>query len=143
MFISLLIVAICVYVFFESLSVATESNGLQAYVDELIFRANIYDDDDGLTIISKMFVQFVKECAPFCQVVRYVLNAAASLIVAYWPWQVIKYHLLNSVLHTNYIIPTYTPWLLLIALTLMFNVWGRMVYRIVGDRRVNSRRAAA
>lgn len=143
MFISLLIVAICAYVFLESLSVATESRGLQTYFDELICRANIYDNDDGLTIISKMWIQFVKECAPFCQVVRYVLNASAALIVAYWPWQTIKTQIINHLLHTNYTPPEYTPWLLLIAFSLMFNVWGRMVYRVVGDRRVNSRRAAA
>ena len=135
MFISLLILAICLYVFFESLSVATESRGLQAYVDDLILRSHIYDTDPGLTIVSKLIKQFVRECAPFCQVIRYVLNAAAALIVAYWPWQTIKTHIVNHLLHTNYTPPEYTAWLLLIAFTLMFNVWGRMVYRVVGNRR--------
>ena len=135
MFFSLLIVLICTYVFFESLSVATESRGFEAYVNELLDRSDINDCDCGLTIFTKLIKQFAKECAPFCQVIRYILNAASAMVVAYWPVQTLKIQLFNYLYQANIPIPVYSPWLLLIAFALMFNVWGRMVYRVVGNRR--------
>lgn len=135
MFFSLLIILICTYVFFESLSVATESKGFKAYIGALIERSDIKYCDCGLTIFTKLIKQFAKECAPFCQVIRYILNAASAMVVAYWPVQTIKTQLFNHLYHANLAMPTYSPWLLLIAFALMFNVWGRMVYRVVGNRR--------
>lgn len=133
--IDLIILVICTYVFFESVSVASESKGFLDYIDRLIVRSSIDDKDAGFTIVTKLLKQFAKECAPFCQVCRYILNAAASVIIAYYPFQQFKALLLFHYANIATAEPTYYNkyMLLLIALTLMFNVWGRMVNRLVGD----------
>ena len=126
--ISTITLVLCIYVMLESLSVATETNGIVSYIKSLSKVAHVSPHDGLILRWFKLISAFVQRCSPFCIVLRYFFNFIAAAVIA---WQCLD-HMRHNILH----LPTVFDWrYLLFAAALWLNCWGRMVYRIVGDRR--------
>ncbi len=135
---SLVIVILCSYVILESISVASSSKGLIHFLNELKVKSGFNENGNLVFNYIYMFVTFVKECYPFCVVVRYMFNIIASLFIMYKPVIFLKCALMSYLLNTSLQKPFVEYTLLIYALALTLNCWGRMVYRVLGNRRYHN-----
>lgn len=135
---SLAIVILCSYVILESISVASSSKGLIYFLNQLKVKSGFSENGNLFLNYFYMFTTFVKECYPFCVVVRYMFNIIASLFIMYQPIIYLKCELISFILNTSTQKPFVEYTLLIYALALTLNCWGRMVYRLLGNRRYHN-----
>ena len=133
---ALFILMLCIYVIAESISVASASNGIHHYFENISKRGMVRWYDPWHVKIYKIGRQFAMECMPFCTVLRYVFNIIAAFLIAIKPFGYIKAYILIHAFNLSATYPVITVDLIILAIALTLNCWGRMVYRVVGERRM-------